>query len=406
MKKLVLLFAVIATLFIGCKKDKSDTLNVSPENLTFAAAGEAKTLTVDADIAWTVTSDAAWCTVNPASGSASGTITVTAAPYTEQTADRTAKVTVKGNSINRIVNVTQTKVPAATEKPAKATVSGKSKNDCPETTVTLTAAATGAASFKWYNGNTEIAGATGKDYVVTATGTYYAAGVNNIGEGDKSDAKAVEIVTCEGGDLLIDKLVGEWEGVSVFVFYNSSTQQWNAADIIHSISVTKVNNTTLKLNNCTGKSEMLQDPTVLGDEVLVTVNNSNNTITFPSTKVEPSWYANGIESHIFIDNGDPETFGYGEDFVIQVNTSGSDYIMEPGTYYSDNDVTYSWNIGAVQDGELLGLNFYGANTIWTKYGSGDVVRSAKATMFKNETKVLGKSKYLSTAAFNNLKFKK
>jgi hypothetical protein len=86
--------------------------------------------------------------------------------------------------------------PTPDPAPAKAAVQGGNANVCPAVTVTLTASAEGATSFVWYNGDTKITGAVSASYDVTATGTYYAAGVNGSGEGDKSDAKAVTISAC------------------------------------------------------------------------------------------------------------------------------------------------------------------------------------------------------------------
>jgi hypothetical protein len=83
--------------------------------------------------------------------------------------------------------------------PAQASVLGDATNVCPATTVVLTARATNATSFAWYNGSEKINGATGATCAVSVTGTYYAAGVNDVGEGAKSEAKAVTISPCEGG---------------------------------------------------------------------------------------------------------------------------------------------------------------------------------------------------------------
>ncbi|GHV63923.1 hypothetical protein FACS1894199_00950 [Bacteroidia bacterium] len=80
--------------------------------------------------------------------------------------------------------------------PEKAVIIGDAANTCPDTSVTLTAAAMGATSYKWYNGTTAIDGATDSTYVVTASGTYFAAGVNVEGEGTKSVGKTVTISAC------------------------------------------------------------------------------------------------------------------------------------------------------------------------------------------------------------------
>ncbi|MDR0667648.1 MAG: immunoglobulin domain-containing protein [Prevotellaceae bacterium] len=79
--------------------------------------------------------------------------------------------------------------------PGKATVSGPERNVWPETSVTLTATADGAESFVWYNGTAPVSGATATTYTVTVSGYYSAAGVNAVGEGPKSDPKAVDITT-------------------------------------------------------------------------------------------------------------------------------------------------------------------------------------------------------------------
>ncbi|MCL2303449.1 MAG: carboxypeptidase regulatory-like domain-containing protein [Lentimicrobiaceae bacterium] len=83
-----------------------------------------------------------------------------------------------------------------TIKPEKATITGNNENICPETSVMLTANATGAASYKWYNGNTAISGINADKYEVTKNGTYYVLGINAMGEGLKSDGKVVSIISC------------------------------------------------------------------------------------------------------------------------------------------------------------------------------------------------------------------
>ncbi|MDR0437777.1 MAG: hypothetical protein LBH22_05695 [Bacteroidales bacterium] len=78
-----------------------------------------------------------------------------------------------------------------------ATITGLSANDCPGNDVTLTVSATCATSFRWRKGETLIEGETGSTLVVTESGTYYAVGVNDKGEGMWSAAKTVTINTCE-----------------------------------------------------------------------------------------------------------------------------------------------------------------------------------------------------------------
>ncbi|GHT72499.1 hypothetical protein FACS189456_1160 [Bacteroidia bacterium] len=87
--------------------------------------------------------------------------------------------------------------------PAQATVIGNANNTCPADTVILTASATGATTYKWYNGTTPIDGETASTYVVTACGTYSAAGVNDDGEGTKSIGKPVTIALCPPAQAIV-----------------------------------------------------------------------------------------------------------------------------------------------------------------------------------------------------------
>ncbi|GHT15106.1 hypothetical protein AGMMS4956_14350 [Bacteroidia bacterium] len=88
--------------------------------------------------------------------------------------------------------------------PAQATIIGNTVNACPADTVILTASATGAATYKWYKDDAIINGETASTYVVTATGTYTAAGVNVNGEGTKSAGKAVTITQCLSEGFSVD----------------------------------------------------------------------------------------------------------------------------------------------------------------------------------------------------------
>jgi hypothetical protein len=100
--------------------------------------------------------------------------------------------------------------------PAKASVSGAEANTCPANTVVLTARATDATSFVWYNGSEKINGAIDNTYEVSVTGTYYAVGVNDLGEGAKSEAKTVAIIPCSSNITLLNlnaetTTLSEWD---------------------------------------------------------------------------------------------------------------------------------------------------------------------------------------------------
>lgn len=80
-------------------------INTDPASLTFEKAGGNETITVTANVAWTASSDADWLTIDPASGTNNGTITVTA---TENGTDaRNATITITDGTITKTVPVTQ-----------------------------------------------------------------------------------------------------------------------------------------------------------------------------------------------------------------------------------------------------------------------------------------------------------
>jgi hypothetical protein len=88
-------------------------LNISTNNLDFAAAGEQKSFSITSNTAWTITSNETWCTVSFPSGSNNATINVTATANTG--AARAATITVSGTGVtgSKTIAVTQ----AAPETP-------------------------------------------------------------------------------------------------------------------------------------------------------------------------------------------------------------------------------------------------------------------------------------------------
>lgn len=109
------MFAFAAVL--ACEPDFVPELTVDPAEVTVASVEGSATINVKANEAWTITTDAEWITVNPASGEASAegvAVTLTAADNMESA--RTATVTVTSQSgLVATVAVTQDMVPFGTE---------------------------------------------------------------------------------------------------------------------------------------------------------------------------------------------------------------------------------------------------------------------------------------------------
>ena len=84
------------------------TLTVSKDQLSFQATGGEDKFTIQSNTSWTVTSNQAWCTVSPSSGSNDATVTVKVGENTS-TSRRNATITVKdtNGSLTRNISVIQ-----------------------------------------------------------------------------------------------------------------------------------------------------------------------------------------------------------------------------------------------------------------------------------------------------------
>ena len=95
------------------ERTSTATLSVSPTSLSFAASSEQKTFSVTSNTDWTVSSNASWLTVSPASESNNGIVTVTVAANATAS-QRTAIITVSdidgvtSQTIDITQNATQT----------------------------------------------------------------------------------------------------------------------------------------------------------------------------------------------------------------------------------------------------------------------------------------------------------
>ena len=92
-------------------------INVAPTSLNFAKEAGSETIAVTANVSWTASSNAAWATISPASGTNNGTITVNVQANTGAEA-RNAAITITDGTLTKTVAVTQ--AGAGTTPPAGA----------------------------------------------------------------------------------------------------------------------------------------------------------------------------------------------------------------------------------------------------------------------------------------------
>ncbi len=111
MKKIVIPFftLLIFAIMMACSEDEKATpeLEVSTRQIEMNAEGGDADVNVTSNIGWTVTSSAAdWCKVFPTSGNGNGTFKVTVDPNM-LLENRDATISVKGEVIERTINVVQ-----------------------------------------------------------------------------------------------------------------------------------------------------------------------------------------------------------------------------------------------------------------------------------------------------------
>ena len=87
--------------------EPDDNLSVTPSTLSLTSAGTAKTVTVNASAAWSISSSDSWLKVDTASGSKGATSVSVSADENTTGAARTATLTVVMGNVSRTVTVTQ-----------------------------------------------------------------------------------------------------------------------------------------------------------------------------------------------------------------------------------------------------------------------------------------------------------
>ena len=114
---LVVLAATV--LLFSCKKEVKPEVKVSMKAVSFEAAGNSVTLTVEANVDWTVSCDAEWIRTVPVEGTPADKALVISAGANEGFEARTATLTVTASTASETVKITQlAAVPSLAVDPA------------------------------------------------------------------------------------------------------------------------------------------------------------------------------------------------------------------------------------------------------------------------------------------------
>lgn len=132
-------------------------LNVSPTTVSLGSgSGSSGSFSLTSNTSWTLTDDAAWLSVSPASGSNNSTVTVTATSANESPTPRTATVTVAGSGVtpNRTVTVTQAGISGKTLGNTEVYASSSTTSNRRAIVVTSTESGTIQSVSIYHNGGT------------------------------------------------------------------------------------------------------------------------------------------------------------------------------------------------------------------------------------------------------------
>jgi hypothetical protein len=157
-----------------------------------------------------------------------------------------------------------------------------------------------ADSYIWYFGSDVIEGETDDSIEVSEPGTYRVAGVNALGEGKASPAKAMRLLN------YADRLVGEWECKEYWVMPETETQSETLYNNDHTVTIIRTgapeDNKIAIVNffeaNPPGTYSAFAETIVYegttmkanGDTVVAEVDSENRTILIPTSwKFLPSW---------------------------------------------------------------------------------------------------------------------
>lgn len=83
-------------------------ISVNPQSITLSdTAYSSEVVSINSNFAWSVSSPQSWLSVSPASGTANGSITITALSANTGTSVRTGSVIVDGNGLSETISITQ-----------------------------------------------------------------------------------------------------------------------------------------------------------------------------------------------------------------------------------------------------------------------------------------------------------
>ena len=238
---------------------------------------------------------------------------------------------------------------------AAGAIAGDDYNVCPAESVTLSIAPVeSATAYQWYKNSQLIPGATAASYVVAESGSYTVAGTSSAGTGTPSPVKVIAIGPC--GASIVDEMVGDWKATETAYLYSGG---WVQTPSTFTITMEKLNATTVKIRNVAGGNPSEPVVTLIGQ-----VNLATNVLSLPCQVVTPNWYSTSERTTYFI------AMAYNT-FLLNMGVGLTAWIDrtagKPAMNIRSGYGNYSYAIlMATDDLATGGSRYYALNTRWEK----------------------------------------
>jgi hypothetical protein len=160
----------------------------------------------------------------------------------------------------------------------------------------------------------------------------------------------------------IDQLVGTWD-VEQKIFRYVGGGSFMPSKLTHTLTISKVDDKTIKIENFSGARIFYKDP-VIGDDIKATINGNLEMIIPTNVELIPSWQGDGT-SHFIPYSG---SGGYGDGWNVP---------FPPQAFgkTADGDIVMRMNIDYLAhvhtgDPDFDGTYFFSSDVVWTKPASG------------------------------------
>ena len=332
----------------------SPSLSVSPATLSIGyESGSTGNLSITSNTSWSVSDDASWLSVSPASGSNNGTVTITAGSANpSSTASRLATVTVSGSGVSsKMVIVKQESLPALSISPLPLPVIDNPAGSSINFSITSNTDWTVSDDASWLsvspaggsnNGTVTVtADSANQSATATRSATITVSGTGISSQTLTVTQAASAVLTISPSSVSIGYASGSWGSFSI-----TSNTSWSLSDDASWLTVSPVNGANDGTVTVTASSA--NPSTTSTRSATVTVSGTGLSAQSVTVTQNPASYLN-VEpaSRAVSYSAGSATFGVSSNDIWTI-TENSDWIACTKSNETELLVNYAENVSSVQ----------------------------------------------------------